>query len=397
MHLDMDAFFTSVEQADNPELRGKPVVIGQSLRGVAAAASYEARQFGVCSAMPIARARKLCPQAVFLPGRMSRYREISNLVMAVIRDHCPVVEQASVDEAYGDLSGTERVLGPAPVVAGRIKAMILSRTGLTCSIGMAPNKFLAKIASDWSKPDGLTIIRPEDVQGFLARLPLSKIPGVGARMQEELRRLGATMVPDVLARPREFWTGALGRRGAFLYDRAQGVDDSPVVTEHDPKSCSAEHTLGHDTQDRKLLSRWLLAQAERVGRELRAIGKRGATVTLKIKFDDFVSITRNQTLPRPTDLTADIFAATGTLLARERLHRPVRLIGTGVSNFRPAQAELPLVAEPTRGRNRRIDETMDRIRDKFGTAIIGRADAAHRDDQPAADLLSEKNRVSDGQ
>ncbi|GAB6112605.1 DNA polymerase IV [Desulfomicrobium salsuginis] len=394
LHLDMDAFFTSVEQADNLELRGKPVVIGQSLRGVASAASYEARRYGVRSAMPIVQARKLCPHAIFLPGRMSRYREVSEQIMDVMRGICPVVEQASVDEAYADVSGTRRVLGPPEDLARRLKSEILERIGLTCSVGIAPNKFLAKIASDWNKPDGLTVIRPADVPAFLRDLPLSKIPGVGPRMLEELRNMGVAGIGDVLARPREFWVQRLGRRGSFLHDRALGIDESPVVPHGEAQSCSAENTLERDTLDRELLQRRLLAQAERVGRELRAMDKKGLTVTLKIKFHDFSAMTRSKTLHRPTDITAEIYQAARRLLAAEKLPKPVRLIGLGVSNFRAVQAALPLAEAPGRGRDRLLDQAMDRIRDKFGSKIILRADAAAREAEAVEDLLSRKNRIS---
>lgn len=397
LHLDMDAFFTSVEQADNPDLRGKPVVIGQSLRGVASAASYEARRYGVRSAMPIVQARKLCPHAVFLPGRMSRYREVSGQVMEIMRSLCPVVEQASVDEAYADVSGMGRVCGPPENLARRLKAEILDRTGLTCSVGIAPNKFLAKIASDWNKPDGLTVILPDDVPAFLQALPLGKIPGVGKHMLEELHGMGVSSVPDVLARPRQYWIDALGKRGAFLHNRALGIDDSPVTPESEAQSCSAENTLDRDTLDRELLERWLLAQAERVGREVRAMDKKGLTVTLKIKFHDFSSITRSKTLPRPTDITAEIYAAARRLLAAEKLPRPVRLIGLGVSNFRAMQAELPLAADPRRGKNRLLDQAMDRILDKFGKGSILRADVAAKEGEGTGDLLSRKNRTTGGE
>jgi DNA polymerase IV len=396
-HLDMDAFFTSVEQADDPGLRGKPVVIGQSLRGVASAASYEARKYGIRSAMPIVQARKLCPHAVFLPGRMSRYREVSLQVMSVIRSLCPVVEQASVDEAYADLSGTGRIYGPPENLALRLKAEILAATGLTCSVGIAPNKFLAKIASDWNKPDGLTRIRPEDVPLFLRDLPLRKIPGVGQHFHEELCRMGVTTIPHVLAHSRAYWEEALGKRGAFLHDRALGIDDSPVVADNDPKSCSAENTLDKDTLDRTLLQRQLLIQAERIGRELRSMGKKGLTVTLKIKFHDFSSLTRSKTLSRPTDITTEIFHTARRLLAQEKLPQAVRLIGTGVSNFRSVQAELPLIADAGRKRSRTLDETMDRIKDKFGTKSILRAETAVRDIDAVEDLLSQKNRTLNGQ
>ena len=337
LHLDMDAFFTSVEQADDPLLRGKPVVIGQSLRGVASAASYEARRYGIHSAMPIVQAKKLCPHAVFLPGRMSRYREVSGMIMNILRALCPVVEQASVDEAYADISGTLRIFGPPENIAMELKAQILAATNLTCSVGIAPNKFLAKIASDWNKPGGLTCIRPTDVSAFLHHLPLARIPGVGKHFQEELRRIGVTTIPHVLAHPRTYWAKTMGKRGTFLYDRACGIDDSPVVPGNEPKSCSADNTLDKDTLDRTLLERQLLIQAERIGRELRGIGKKGLTVTLKIKFHDFSSITRSKTLPRPTDITAEIFDAARRLLAAEKLPYLVRLIGTGVSNFSHVQ------------------------------------------------------------
>ncbi len=396
-HLDMDAFFTSVEQADDPSLRGKPVVIGQSLRGVASAASYEARKYGIHSAMPIAQARKLCPHAVFLPGRMSRYRDVSRQIMAVIRSLCPLVEQASVDEAYADISGTRRIFGPPEDLGRRLKAQILSTTGLTCSVGIAPNKFLAKIASDWNKPDGLTRIQPEEMTTFLQDLPLRKIPGVGKQFQEELRRIGVTTIPHVLEHPRAYWAEILGKRGGFLHDRASGIDDSPVVSDSEPKSCSAENTLDRDTLDRTLLERWLLIQAERIGRELRGFGKKGLTVTLKIKFHDFSAITRSRTLPTPTDITTEIFEAARGLLAREKLPRPVRLIGTGVSNFRHVQALLPLMPDAARQRSQKLDQTMDLIRDKFGNKSILRAEAAIRDSDAIDDLLSQKNRTLNGQ
>jgi DNA polymerase-4 len=397
LHLDMDAFFTSVEQADDPLLQGKPVVIGQSLRGVASAASYEARKYGIKSAMPIVQAKKLCPHAVFLPGRMSRYREISGKIMNIMRALCPVVEQASVDEAYADISGTRRIFGPPENIARHLKAEILAATNLTCSVGIAPNKFLAKIASDWDKPGGLTSIPPDDVPAFLHDLPLGRIPGVGKQLQEELRRIGVTTIPHVLARPRTYWSELMGKRGAFLHDRACGIDESPVVPGSDPKSCSAENTLDRDTLDRTLLERWLLIQAERIGREVRGLGKKGLTVTLKIKFQDFSSITRSRTLPRPTDITTEIFEAARTLLSAEKLPQPVRLIGTGVSNFRFVQAELPLMPDAGRKRSRQLDQAMDRIRDKFGNKSILRAEAAIGESDGANDLLSQKNRISNGQ
>lgn len=394
LHLDMDAFFAAVEQADNPELRGNPVIIGQSLRGVASAASYEARRYGVHSAMPIAQAKKLCPNGVFLPGRMARYREVSHQIMAVMERLCPVVEQASVDEAYADIGGTDRLHGSPRHLAEKLKQEVLTATGLTCSVGIAPNKFLAKIASDWNKPDGLTIIVPEGVTAFLHDLPVAKIPGVGRQLAEELARMGVRMVPDVLRHRRAFWIEQLGKRGAILHDRALGRDDRRVCPDIEAKSCSAENTFATDTLDRRELERWLLRQADRIGRELRRMDKSGCRVSLKLKFHDFTCLTRNTTLKRPTNLTPEIFAATRALLAAQNPTKPVRLIGTGVSQFRSGQVQLPLAVDRSRSKQECLDRTMDRIRDKFGAASIARAEATMAGTSSCPDLLSQKNRIT---
>jgi len=272
LHLDMDAFFASVEQLDAPDLRGRPVIIGNSMRGVASAASYEARAFGVHSAMPIARARRLCPAGVFLPVRMSRYKEISVQVMSVLQDFSPVVEQASVDEAYLDISGTERLFGPPQDLARALKDRIKTEIGLTCSAGIAPVRFLAKIASDWDKPDGLTVVEPDRVQEFLSRVPVDKIPGIGKRAREELRLLQVNMVPDILNFSEAFWIDRFGKRGAVLYRKAQGIDPTPVRPRQPAKSCGAENTFSRDTVDLGELEQWLITQSERVGRELRKGG-----------------------------------------------------------------------------------------------------------------------------
>ncbi|GAB1410683.1 DNA polymerase IV [Desulfovibrionales bacterium] len=392
LHMDMDAFFTSVEQRDHPELRGKPVIIGQSERGVAAAASYEARQYGVHSAMPITQARKLCPQGIFLPGRMARYKEVSCQVMNIIRDFCPVVEQASVDEAYADISGMTRLHISPGHMAEQLKNAILKSTGLTCSIGVAPNKFLAKICSDWEKPNGLTVLHQKQVPMFLASLPVSKIPGVGPRWQNDLHSLDVYLAPDVLRFSRDFWTTRYGQRGAMLHDRAQGIDPRPVLPHAEHKSCSAEHTLDADTMDRDILQHWLLLQAERVGCELRKIQKKGACVSLKLKFNDFSQCVRNTTLDIPTNTTHDIYAATRNLLARQHLSLPVRLIGTGVSHFRLAPGLLPVVTPKQHLRQQALDQALDSIRDKFGMHSIARADSQAIRTSAPSDLLSQKNK-----
>ncbi|NJB68860.1 DNA polymerase-4 [Desulfobaculum xiamenense] len=380
----MDAFFASVEQADDPSLKGKPVIIGGSHRGVVSTASYEARVFGVHSAMPSATARRLCPHGVFLPGRMRRYREVSGIVMDILRTTSPLVEQVSVDEAYIDATGTDRLFGPPQALAAHIKSEIVAATGLTCSVGIAPNRFLSKIASDMNKPNGVFSIAEDEVAAFLATLPVRKIPGIGPRTQETLKLYGVTVVGDILKRSAEFWVQRLGRMGALLHERASGVDDTPIVPYHEPKSSSAENTLDEDTTDREVLRRWLFVQAERVGADLRRHGYRGRTVTLKLKYADFTACTRSRTLPDCTDVTGVIFDTACELLDAEALRKRVRLIGVGVSNFNQPQRQLSLFEMPAQSaggapravdakpRGAELDRAMDAIRQRFGRDAVQR-------------------------
>ena len=370
MHLDMDAFYASVERLDDPSLEGKPVIVGRNMRGVVTAASYEARAFGVHSAMPVATARRLCPRGVYLPVRMSRYAEVSRQVMAALRSMVPVMEQTSVDEAYLDMTGTEHLLGAPEDAALRLKAAIREATGLTCSVGVAPNKFLAKIASDMDKPDGLFVIAPGEEAVFLATLPVSKVPGVGPRTCKALEELGVERVGEVLQRPLSFWTGRFGKWGRALFDRARGLDNSPVTARHEPKSSSAENTFEADTRSRDVLVKWLLQQSERVGRDLRAHGWKGRTVTLKLKYADFTGVTRSRTLETPTAATRTIFETARLLLDAVRLDRDVRLIGVGVSNFQARERWLPLLPEDDP--EQRLDDALDAVADKFGSDVLVR-------------------------
>lgn len=372
LHVDMDAFFASVEQLDNPELRGKPVVVGGETRGVVSACSYEARKYGIHSAMPSAQARRLCPHAVFMPVRGHRYSEISRQVMDVLQRFSPLVEQASVDEAYLDVSGSERLFGPPEELGTALKAAVREATGLNCSVGIAPVKFLAKIASDYDKPDGLYVIHAEDMEAFLRDLPVKKIPGVGGSALGRLKDLGIHTAGDVLRYPEAFWQRRFGRFGQGLYERARGVDPRPVVPEYEAKSEGAENTFRQDTDDREELKRWLLDQAERVGRRLRRDNHKGRTVTLKIKFNDFKSITRSKTLPEPTNATRRIFETTAALLDKEPLPRKVRLIGLSVSNFTHKPEQLSLFGGEDDNRDAPLDATLDAIRDKFGRDILVR-------------------------
>ncbi len=375
MHIDMDAFFASVEILDNPALAGLPVAVaGNSDRSVVSAASYAIRAFGVRSAMSVVQARKLCPQAVFVPPRFGRYSELSRQVMEVLGRFSPLVEQASIDEAYLDASGLERLFGPVRDMARRLKDEVRAATGLTCSVGLAPVRFLAKIASDLDKPDGLAVIEPEQVRDFLRTLPLGKIPGVGGRTLETLRGLGVKTAGDVLRFGPEFWAARLGSWGPTLWERAQGIDPRPVEPGGEAKSSGAENTFEEDTLDRDLLRRWLLVQSERVAADLRQMGVRARTVTLKIKFADFRQITRARTLAAATDQTLALYRAARAILAAEDLPMRVRLIGVTASHFSHGPSQLSLLdPEPPR-RQSRLDRAVDQVRQKFGKKAVQRGD-----------------------
>ena len=373
LHVDMDAFYASVECLDRPELVGKPVIVGGvGNRGVVSAASYEARHYGVCSAMPIFKARKLCPDGTYLPVRMQRYKQISQHIMGILRGYSPVVEQASVDEAYLDITGTAKLLGHPETIAKNIKYSILKKTGLTCSVGIAPNKFLAKIASDLQKPDGLVIIDESEVREFMLRLPVKKIPGVGARTLDALQKYGIHTAADILQFPENFWADRFGKAGKVLVCRAGGIDHSPVLSDSEPKSFSAEKTFSHDVSNMIELKKYLLVHAERVGKDLRKRKYMGRTITLKIKFADFKTATRSQTFNVPTSSTATIFEKASDLLDGLKIDRKIRLVGLGVSNLTRSVRQLALFANRKIGKQEKLDRVIDRIRDEFGNEIIKR-------------------------
>lgn len=373
LHLDMDAFFASVEQHDNPSLKGLPVIIGHDHRGVVSAASYEARVFGVRSAMPVAEARRRCPQGVFLPGNRRRYSEVSRIVMHTLGQFSPLVEPASIDEAYVDITGSETLFGPTETLARTIKDAIRQTTGLACSVGVAPVKFIAKIASDYDKPDGLTIVAPENALAFLAPLPVGKIPGVGKRAEQTLARLGIRTIADIRTHTPDFLARHCGKYGLALYEKAHAKGSATLTTDRKAKSVSAENTFHADTADRQVLAAWLLRQAERIGRELRQEKLRGRTITLKLKFNTFKQITRSRTLPQATDSDAAIFHTAQELLSAEPLPHPLRLIGVGVSHFGDQPRQLSLFNDPRQNerlQDGKIDAALDAIRDKFGRQAI---------------------------
>lgn len=393
VHLDMDAFFASVEQLDDPALRGRPVIVGGlGPRGVVSTASYEARRFGVRSAMPMTTARRLCPRGVFLPGRRARYVELSRRIMDALRGFSPLVEPASIDEAYLDAAGTERDFGTPEALLDAIAARIREVTGgLTCSAGAAPVKFLAKICSDMRKPDGRFVLHPEDVEDFLLPLPVDILPGVGGRTAERLRGMGVLRVAQLRALSLDTLASAFGKWGLEMRERAFGRDPRPVEAVHVARSESAESTFAHDTLDRSVLEKALLAHAERVGASLRRHGLRGRTVTLKIAFSDFRRITRSRTLDGPVCSTGSICDVARDLLRAEPLPLPVRLVGLGVSGFQePAAARLALPGmlrgvgcgggREKEERSLKVDAVLDAVREKFGRNSIRRAGGELPDD-----------------
>lgn len=373
MHIDMDAFYASVEVLDYPELRGKPLVVGGTHRSVVSAASYEARKFGVRSAMPMTQALRLCPQVVVRPVRMARYLEVSGVVMRFLETLSPLVEPMSCDEAYVDITGTERLFGSPERLAMHAKERIRELTGgLTCSAGIAPVRFLAKIASDMRKPDGLVVITPDLVLDILAPLPVGRLPGVGSHTEESLKRLGIRTVGDVRKYPREWWQKQVGKGGIGLWEMAHGIDASPIVPDIEPKSSGAEDTLAEDTLDRDELGLWIRRQAESVAADLRKQGYFGRTVRLKIKFSDFSQITRQTTLPEPSQSTKVLVDTALGLLDELDLPMPVRLIGVTMANLTREARQPTLFDEDSPARLEALDHAIDSIRDRFGRGALRR-------------------------
>ena len=375
----MDAFYASVEQRDRPELRGRPVIVGADPkgRGVVSAASYEARVFGVRSAMPIGKAARLCPDGVFLPVDMDKYVAASRQIMAILDDFSPLVEPVSVDEAFIDLTGTTSLFGPAPDAVGRIKARIRSETGLTASAGLATNKFIAKVASDLKKPDGLVVVEAGREAEFLAPLPIERLWGVGKATAKDLAALGIATIGQLQRLPRATLVTRLGDHGAGLHDLAFGLDDRPVEPWTPPKSMGAETTFERDTTDRARLDTTLRGQAERVARELRAERLAAARVTLKLRFADFRTLTRSHTSD-PTQDGLELYRRVAILLSRETLAQPVRLVGVSASALTAEQTgQLGLLGDDA-VRRERLARAVDRITGRFGLDAIRPATLVRR-------------------
>jgi DNA polymerase IV len=371
VHLDLDAFYASVEQHDFPELRGRPVIVGGSLdRGVVSACSYEARAFGIHSAMAMARAVRLCPHAVVVPVRMKRYRDASQEVFAIVSRFSDRIERLSIDEAFIDLTGSERLFGAPVKVAQRIREEVRECTGLAVSAGVAPNKFLAKLASGEAKPDGVLEVGAEDVQSFLFPLPLSRIWGIGQVTSGKLERLGMRTVADLHSMEKGQLVRLFGSAGEHLYRMARGIDDRPVTGESDVKSVGNEETFWRDLSRREDLHRELLALAERVGRRLREGGVRGRTLTLKVRYADFSTVTRSETLLEGIDHGPQIFKGVLRLLGRtEAESRPVRLLGVSLSHLEPKKSrQSDLFEDEQREKRESLDRAVDRLAKRFGSS-----------------------------
>ncbi len=373
LHVDLDAFFAAVEQRDRPELRGRPVIVGGSdptQRGVVSAASYEARAFGVHSAMPLRTAYRLCPQGVFLPVDGRRYQAASREVMAILRRFTPQVQPISIDEAFLDVTGSRALFGEGETIARTIKATCHDEVGLTASVGVAATKLVAKIGSDLRKPDGLVVVPPGEEAAFLAPLPISRLWGVGEKTAAVLREFGVQTIGDLAALPPDALERRFGKHGAALVERAHGVDADPVATGDPAKSIGHEHTFGHDTADREVIERTLLGMADGVAWRLRAAGLKAATITLKLRDSSFATITRQVTLEVPGDLTEPIYDAALVLLRRELHGQRIRLVGVTASNFRDREQLALFAAEDPR--RHQAAEAMDSIRRKYGERAVTR-------------------------
>jgi DNA polymerase-4 len=371
----MDAFYPAVEALDKPELKGKPVIVGGAKeRGVVSSASYEARRFGVHSAQPIATAIRLCPEGIFMPVRMSRYKEVSRQVFEIFHCFTPLVEPLSIDEAFLDLTGAERLMGQTKEIAKKIKETVLKKTGLTVSAGVASSKFVAKIASDIDKPDGLTVVPPDRVREFLDPLPVKKMWGVGKVTQQALARLNVKTFKDLRQIPVEILEKNFGKHGAAMHLLSMGIDERDVEPEREPKSIGHEQTFMKDILNPDQAKKELLSLADRVALRMRREEIRGSTVSLKVKYSDFTQITRAATLPEPTDDSMEIYSTSCRLLKKTAVgKRPVRLLGISLSQLSSREGEKQLfLFDRDKGYRKRRDlnTALDSICDKFGEKSI---------------------------
>jgi DNA polymerase IV len=374
LHVDLDAFFAAVEQRDHPELRGKPVIVGGGGphdRGVVSTASYEARVFGVHSAMSLREAGRRCPHGIFVPVDGAKYTAASKDVMAVLRRFTPLVEPISIDEAFLDVTGSRILFGDGAAIGRQIKDEVKASVDLTISVGVASTKLVAKIASDLRKPDGLVVVEPGDEEAFLAPLEIRRLWGVGEKSAAVLREYGVRTIGDLAALPDDLLIRRFGKHGASLAQRARGIDDDPVGGRDAAKSIGHEHTFDVDTSDREIIERTLLGMSEGVAGRLRDSGVRASTITVKIRDTTFRTITRQRTLPEPTDLTDPIFRTALELARPEVRGLRIRLLGVTASGLgEREQLSLFAADDP---RRRKVTEAADEVRHRFGERAITRA------------------------
>jgi DNA polymerase IV len=374
LHVDLDAFFAAVEQCDHPELRGKPVVVGMggsNDRGVVSAASYEARRFGIHSAMPIVTAKRLCPEAIFVPVDGAKYQRVSREVMVILRRFTLLVEPISIDEAFLDVTGSRALFGDGEAIGRAIRTAIREELDLTASVGVATTKLVAKIGSDLRKPDALVVVPPGEEAAFLAPLSISRLWGVGPSTAAALRDFRVTTIGDLAAVDRSALVRRFGKHGASLVDRAMGRDADPVADPDGAKSVGHEHTFDEDTSDPEVIERTLLAMAEGVSGRLRHAGLKASTVAVKVRDSAFETLTRQRTLVEPTDMTEPIWRTALDLARPQMRGKRIRLVGITASNF-GAREQLGLF-EADDVRQRRVVEAADELRERFGTRAVTRA------------------------
>ena len=374
IHLDMDAFYPSVEVLDNPDLKGKPVIVGGGReRGVVSSASYEARKFGVHSAQPMAHAMRLCPRGIFLGVRMKRYKEISDMVFKVFYRFTPLVEPLSIDEAFLDVTGSVRLFGTAEDIAKAIRDTIRKDIGLTVSAGVAPSKFIAKIASDINKPDGITVVDSDHIKEFLDPIPIGRMWGAGKVTQAALLQMGIKTFRDLSLASREMLEERFGSHGVNMQLLSKGIDDRDVVPERDAKSIGHEDTFLTDILDISHAKKELLSQSVRVARRMRKEGVKGRTVTLKVKYSDFKQITRSAALPCVSDDAHEIYLTVCGLLDKTSVgKKPVRLLGVSLSNFESKRiAQMPLFKDQEGSDKKgQLHKALDSILDRYGDKAL---------------------------
>ncbi|WP_278468447.1 DNA polymerase IV [Gimesia maris] len=385
LHVDMDAFYASIEERDHPELQGQPIIVGGRAehRGVVSAANYPARKFGVHSAMPMKTARQLCPQAHFFPVRMSDYAEVSQSLQKIFRKYTPLVEPLSLDEAFLDVSGSQLLFGNGREIAASIKQEVRHSLQLIASVGVAPNKFLAKIASDADKPDGLVVVEPDKIQEFLDPLPVSRVWGIGKMATQRFNRLGIQTISQVRVLEPKILTELFGEQGLHLWNLSQGLDERAVIPERQAKSISRETTFSSDVNDLEILRIILMDLVEDVSRRLRKNKLRGKTIQLKIRYDDFSTFTRSTTVSQPTDLTREIEQSALLMLDQKLPERPlsIRLIGVGVTGFQSgSQHQKSLFDDEDQQKYSRLDQVKDQIASRFGSNSIIRGNRIASDD-----------------